>query len=76
MRPGLVSKHGYSYVKTSVDAIGFIKTEDGDLEIVGIEIKSRVTNASFQGEVNDRVEMSDDRVYEEIDLELQPRYVI
>ncbi len=33
MRPGLVSKHGYSYIKTSVKAIGFIKIEDGDLEI-------------------------------------------
>jgi hypothetical protein len=75
VRPGLVSKQNYPYVKTSIDAIGFIANDEGDLEMVGIEVKSRVTNATYQAEVNARIEMSDDQIYEEIDMEREQRYV-
>lgn len=73
VRPGLVSKQNYPYVKTSVDAIGLIKNDDDDLELVGIELKSRVTNSTYQEEIITRDEMSDGRIYEEIDIEQEHR---
>lgn len=65
LRPGLVSKGDNPYAKTSVDAIGLIKY-DNELELVGIELKSRVTNQTREREIAARNEHSDDETFVEI----------
>eukprot|EP00978_Attheya_sp_CCMP212_P016957 scaffold44858_cov49-Attheya_sp.AAC.2 len=53
LQPGMVKKKDAPYAKTTTDGIGFLEI-DGGRELFGIEVKTRVTHATRQREIQNR----------------------
>ena len=49
--PGLVKRVDAPYCKTTVDAFGPAKIDSDEAELVGIEVKTRVTHRTRQQEI-------------------------
>lgn len=49
--PGLVKKGDAPYCKTTVDAFGPAKMNSDETELVGVEVKTRVTHRTRQQEI-------------------------